>query len=131
MNEPVKDIGAPVEGMIERKSSSLGRIRSRRSVVVDTVYPETDLDQGIVGWEGQDDPENPLNFPRARKWGLLGLVSAITFVSPLASSMFAPAVSFMGQEFGETKELLLSFTVSVYVLGYVVSGHAYDNLHRG
>jgi hypothetical protein len=128
MTESAKDIGDPVEGMTERKSSSLGRIQSRRRMVVDTVYPETDLDQGIVGWEGQDDPENPLNFPRARKWGLLGLMSAITFVSPLASSMFAPAVSFMGQEFGETKQLLLSFTVSVYLLGYVVSAHACDNL---
>jgi hypothetical protein len=22
-------------------------------------YPEQDLDKGIVGWQGQNDPENP------------------------------------------------------------------------
>lgn len=84
-------------------------------------FPLTDLDNGIVGWDSQDDPQNPINFPRGRKWALLSLVSAITFVSPLASSMFAPAVGFMGEDFGVREELLLSFTVSVYLLGYVVS----------
>ncbi|KAJ5287196.1 MFS multidrug transporter [Penicillium angulare] len=81
-------------------------------------YPETDLDRGLVGWDGQDDPENPQNFSAAKKWGLLSLVSAITFVSPLASSMFSPAVSFVGEELDVTNETILSFSVSIYLLGY-------------
>ncbi|KAH0828296.1 putative transporter [Fonsecaea pedrosoi] len=101
------------------------RVFSRRSMASDHPHqhqhhhhqPLTDLDHGIVGWDGPDDPENPLNFPRPRKWALLGLVSAITFVSPLASSMFAPAVGFLGEDFGVHQELVLSFTVSVYLLG--------------
>ncbi|EXJ78937.1 hypothetical protein A1O3_08437 [Capronia epimyces CBS 606.96] len=107
----------------------LERAFSRRSVATQPTahstdhhhpqFPQTDLDHGIVGWESQDDPENPLNFPRSRKWALLMLVSAITFVSPLASSMFAPAVGFMAVDFGVHEELLLSFAVSVYLLGYV------------
>lgn len=100
---------------------SLRRISTTKSGVQTTTHPEGDLEHSIVGWDGQDDPQNPINFPRQRKWGLLSLVSAISFVSPLASSMFAPAVSFMGEDFGESSELLLSFTVSVYLLGYVVS----------
>ena len=102
--------------------AALSRTSTKRSRVQQITHPETDLDKGIVGWDGQDDPEHPLNFPRPRKWGLLALVSAITFVSPLASSMFAPAVSFMGKEFGIASEFLLSFSVSVYLLGYTVSG---------
>ncbi|KAJ5134635.1 MFS multidrug transporter [Penicillium atrosanguineum] len=81
-------------------------------------YPETDLDKGIVGWDGQDDPENPQNFPAGRKWGLLALMSAITFVSPLASSMFSPAVSYVGTDFGVTNETILSLSVSIFLLGY-------------
>ena len=100
---------------------SLTKISTTKSRVQFANHPESDLEHGIVGWDCQDDPQNPINFPRKRKWGLLGLVSAITFVSPLASSMFAPAVSFMGKDFGESSEFLLSFTVSVYLLGYVVS----------
>ena len=83
-------------------------------------YPETDLDRGVVGWEGQDDPANPLNFAPGKKWALLALISAFTFVSPLASSMFSPAVSYMAADFKETDETIISFTVSIYLLGYVV-----------
>jgi len=84
-------------------------------------YPETDLVKGIIGWEGQDDPKNPMNFTRARKWSLLSLVSLITFVSPLASSMFAPAAGIMAADFGVSEETLISFSVSVFILGYAVS----------
>ena len=85
------------------------------------LFPETDLDQGIVGWDGQDDPDNPQNFASARKWGLLALISSITFISPLASSMFSPAVSYVGKDFGVTNEYLLSFSVTIFLLGYTVS----------
>ena len=86
-----------------------------------TKYPETDLDQGLVGWDGQDDPQNPQNFSSVKKWTLLFLISAVTFVSPLASSMFSPAVSYVGKDLHIANETLLSFTVSVYLIGYVVS----------
>ncbi|CAG8072404.1 unnamed protein product [Penicillium salamii] len=82
------------------------------------LFPETDLNRGIVGWEGQDDPKNPQNFPSSKKWALLGLVSAMTLISPLASSMFSPAITFMAAEFKETNETILSFSVSIYLLGY-------------
>ncbi|KAL2857227.1 major facilitator superfamily domain-containing protein [Aspergillus pseudoustus] len=82
------------------------------------LFPVTDLDRGIVGWEGQDDPNNPQNFAPNKKWGLLGLISAFTLISPLASSMFAPAVPYMAADFRETNETILSFTVSVFLLGY-------------
>lgn len=84
-------------------------------------FPEMDLDKGIVGWEGQDDPANPQNFAPGKKWSLLALISALTIISPLASSMFAPAVSFMAEEFKVTNTTLLSFSVSIYLLGYTVS----------
>ncbi|KAL3456369.1 major facilitator superfamily domain-containing protein [Aspergillus heterothallicus] len=83
-----------------------------------TKFPETDLDRGIIGWEGQDDPKNPQNFAARKKWGLLALISVFTLISPLASSMFAPAVSYMAADFHETNETILSFTVSVFLLGY-------------
>lgn len=83
-------------------------------------FPEMDLDKGIVGWEGQDDPANPQNFSPAQKWSLLALMSSVTIISPLASSMFAPAVTFMATEFKVTNTTLLSFSVSIYLLGYTV-----------
>jgi multidrug resistance protein len=82
--------------------------------------PTSDLSKGLIGWESQDDPENPQNFPQSKKYMLLALISIITLISPLASSMFAPAVSFMGKDFGVTDQMILALTVSIFVLGYVV-----------
>lgn len=62
----------------------------------------------------------PLNFPGSRKWLLLGLLASITFVSPLASSMFAPAVSFADKEFGNTSVIRSTLSVSIFLLGYTV-----------
>ena len=62
----------------------------------------------------------PLNFPERQKWFLISLLASITFISPLASSMFAPAVSFMDADFHNNSELLSSLTVSIYVCGYVI-----------
>jgi multidrug resistance protein len=50
----------------------------------------------------------------------IGLVAAITFLSPLASSIFAPGIPFVSADFNNTSQILGSFAVSVYVLGFAV-----------
>lgn len=92
-----------------------------RSTPTKQIFPETDLSRGIVGWDGQDDPKNPQNFAPSKKWSLLALISVMTLISPLASSMFSPAISYVAMEFGVTNETILSFSVSIYILGYAVS----------
>ncbi|KAL0256281.1 hypothetical protein SLS55_008674 [Diplodia seriata] len=77
-------------------------------------------DPNVVDWDGPDDPENPMNWPKAKKWGAVAIVSLITFLIPLASSMFAPGVPDLMAEFNSTSELLSGFVVSVYVLGFAV-----------
>jgi hypothetical protein len=111
------DKSRPQERDVEKEADSEP---ASNSTADKKVFPETDLTRGIVGWEGQDDPNNPQNFAPGKKWGLLGLISAFTLVSPLASSMFAPAVSYMAADFHETNQTILSFTVSVFLLGYTV-----------
>jgi predicted MFS family arabinose efflux permease len=83
-------------------------------------YPLTDLDNNLVGWDSQDDPKNPRNFPDRKKWLILAMVAAITFLSPLASSIFAPGIPFVNADFHNTSQLLGSFSVSVYVLGFAI-----------
>ena len=103
--------------------SKLSRIltsRNKKARLEPARLLTSDLDNGIVGWESQDDPEMPLNFPESRKWFLISLLSSITFISPLASSMFAPAVSFMDTDFHNTSLILSSLTVSIFVCGYVI-----------
>lgn len=72
----------------------------------------------VVWWESDNDPENPYNWARWRKVLNCFLVSALTFVTPLASSMFAPGVPELMVEFESKSSELASFCVSVYVLGF-------------
>lgn len=73
-----------------------------------------------VGWDGPDDPENPMNWPTWLKVVNVGLISCLTFITPLASSMFAPGVPQVMKEFGNNDDLLADFVVSVYVLGFAL-----------
>jgi multidrug resistance protein len=105
------DIGAELEKHLSRKSTKKEDLPAEK-------YPLTELDEGLVGWDSQDDPSNPRNFSNRRKLFILFLVSAITFLSPLASSIFAPGIPFVNADFHNTSQLLGSFAVSVYVLGF-------------
>ncbi|GME24691.1 putative mfs multidrug protein [Neofusicoccum parvum] len=77
-------------------------------------------DQNVVWWDGDSDPENPLNWSEKKKWTNLALLSCVTFITPLASSMFAPGVPQVLREFHTTNNLVATFVVSVYVLGFAM-----------
>ena len=62
------------------KPSEQQKGRRREFALKKDVLPEQDLDKGIVGWEGQDDPENPRNYTTLRKWTILSLVSSMTMI---------------------------------------------------
>lgn len=75
-------------------------------------------DPNVVFWDSPTDPQNPMNWSQKKKWGTVTLVSFITFLTPLASSMFAPGVPEVMKTFGSTDEMLEGFMLSVYVLGF-------------
>lgn len=110
---------------VRSKASRVLSIVSRRSKTDRKglryeLLPVTDLNEGIVGWEGQDDPEMPLNFPMWKKWLLVGLLAAITLLTPFASSILSPGISKLMVEFNNDESIVGSMTVSIYLLGYVV-----------
>ncbi|KAF9889736.1 hypothetical protein FE257_007042 [Aspergillus nanangensis] len=84
------------------------------------VVQTAEVDTNIVDWDGPDDPANPVNFSRLIKFTNVGIVSALTFITPLASSMFAPGVPQLMDEFHSSSTLLAGFVVSVYVLGFAI-----------
>lgn len=80
--------------------------------------PAEEDDPDIVWWDGPDDPQNPMNWRDVKKWGTVTLVSAITFLTPLASSSFAPGVPKVMATFNSNDDMLEGFMLSVYVLGF-------------
>ncbi|KAF2851423.1 MFS general substrate transporter [Plenodomus tracheiphilus IPT5] len=57
--------------------------------------------------------------PEKKKWLNVGFLAAITFVSPLASSVFAPDVPRAQDEFNDHHETEATFVVFVFLLGYL------------
>ncbi|KAM5544558.1 hypothetical protein V8D89_001456 [Ganoderma adspersum] len=72
----------------------------------------------IVNWEGPDDPENPKNWGFSRKWAATVIVSAFTFISPVSSSMMAPASQQIAGDFGVTDSAIIALFTSVFVAAY-------------
>lgn len=48
---------------------------------VKTNIEKADLDADAIGWEGDDDPENPQNWPESKKWGMVVILAFITFLT--------------------------------------------------
>ncbi|TDZ53145.1 MFS transporter prlG [Colletotrichum trifolii] len=138
----IDDVGeAPVsepyeEGNVERihttrshasARSRLSRIatlassrRKPRESLPPTIHPISDLENGIVGWDSQDDPTMPMNFEPGRKWLIVSFLAGITFMTPFASSILAPAIEYFNQDFGNDDLTLGTLPVSIYLLGYAV-----------
>ena len=54
----------------------------------------------------------------SKKWQATMIVSAFTFISPVSSSMVAPGLSQLAERFDIHSSVLLSMTVSVFILAY-------------
>ena len=77
-------------------------------------------DPNLVTWDGPDDPMNPRNWSPGRKWAATFVVSVFTFISPVASSMVAPALGTIATDFGITSEVESQLVLSVFILAYAV-----------
>ena len=63
---------------------------------------------------------NPKNWPSKKKWAATACIASFTFLSPLASSMIAPAIPDIMQDFNITRPLEGQITLSIFVLAYAV-----------
>ncbi|TAQ90983.1 hypothetical protein B7494_g734 [Chlorociboria aeruginascens] len=78
-------------------------------------------DPNLVGWDGDNDPANPMNWSEFKKYSNVLMVSLITLTVNLAASMFAPGVNAVLSDFHSSSGQLGAFTVSVYVLGFALA----------
>jgi hypothetical protein len=97
-----------------------------------------------VDWDGPDDPENPRKYAWhcipfrvrlnwllvcswsfSKKWQATMVVSAFTFISPVSSSMIAPASRQLAERFDIHSSVLIAMTVSVFVLAYGGNFHSH------
>ena len=81
-----------------RSISTRTRARNERLLRRKTV-PKGATDPNLVTWESAADPENPHNWPQHRKWTSTVLIAAFAFIAPMASTIVAPALEDIADEF--------------------------------
>ncbi|KAG5982414.1 hypothetical protein E4U55_001921 [Claviceps digitariae] len=78
-------------------------------------------DSGLGQQDGADDEENPKSWAIRRKWRVVICVSSFTFISPVASSMVAPALDTIARDLHLQSQpervLVLSIFLAAYALG--------------
>ena len=68
--------------------------------------------ENVVDWDGPEDALHPRNWSNWKKTINIVFISSMTFLTPLASSMFAPGVPEVMREFDSDNVLLATFVVS-------------------
>lgn len=102
--------GIPDVRDVEKDAPKLQKTKSSRST----------KDPNLVSWDGPDDTANPKNWSMKRKWAATFVVSSFTFISPVSSSMVAPALTSMARDLKITNEVESQLMLSIFVLAYAV-----------
>ncbi|KAF7535995.1 hypothetical protein G7054_g4894 [Neopestalotiopsis clavispora] len=72
----------------------------------------------VVDWDGPKDPENPQNWSTGRKIVCAAILAFISSLSPFASSIISPGISYVKVDFGITDSYTGAFIVSGFLIGY-------------
>ena len=77
-------------------------------------------DANLVTWGGPDDPANPKNWTKRKRWLATITVSLFTFISPVSSSMVAPALEQVQKELNMSSAFEANLALSVFILGFAL-----------
>ncbi|KAF7197744.1 Efflux pump vrtL, partial [Pseudocercospora fuligena] len=80
----------------------------------------SEQDPNIVTWDGPNDQANPKNWSFKRRWLATGLVSLVTFMTPIASSMIAPAEDAIARDLHIDSQFILSLIFSIFLLAFAI-----------
>lgn len=84
------------------------------------IKAEASKDPNLVTWNSPNDPGNPKNWPRGLKWQNTWSVSLFVFISPVSSSMIAPAMNDLAQSLDMHAEIEIYLSLSIFILAYAI-----------
>jgi len=83
----------------------------------------------LVDWV-LNDPDDPYNWPRTRKWAITAQLAVTTFTVAFGSSVYAGGLKYVVHDLGVSEELAI-LGISLYVLGFALGYVFYGrNRHR-
>lgn len=80
--------------------------------------PVGDATNDLVEFDGPDDPENPRNWSKGKKWAITASMGSMTFVVTFASSIYSVAIQQVAKEY-HIGEITSTLGVSLFLLGFV------------
>lgn len=88
-----------------------------------TTPPEKDIEGGnhqyLVGWNGDNDPENPRNWPMWLKVWSTSMISFLTFAIYIGSAIYTTGIEGVNEQF-HVSRVVSTLGLSLFVLGYGV-----------
>ncbi|KAJ3110000.1 hypothetical protein HK100_003179 [Physocladia obscura] len=63
---------------------------------------------------------NPKEWPRSKKWRAVAIGAMMTFISPITSSMVAPALPFLAADLDFTSTIEIEMSLSIFVLAFAL-----------
>lgn len=79
-------------------------------------HNDNDEDEQIVAFDGEDDEGNPRQWPKFNKYLQVFVIFLMAILSPLTSSIFAPAIDQISEEFGVGKQLMIGAQTGFVVM---------------
>lgn len=76
-------------------------------------------DPNLVEWDGPDDPENPLNMPKWRKWVITLSMALMTAWITFSSSVFSTATVVTAKQFGVSTEVM-NLGTTLVIFGFAM-----------
>ncbi|KAJ3391709.1 hypothetical protein HDU84_005471 [Entophlyctis sp. JEL0112] len=86
-----------------------------------TALEVVDVVEGVALTTAPDvDDTNPHNWPPRKKWTAVTIAALYTFLSPISSTMVAPALPYISNELGFASPTQTELVLSLFVLAYAV-----------
>lgn len=86
--------------------------------VVHKAQATTDLGKTLVTFDGPDDPLNPKNWRRGRKWRALIAISGFVLMAPISTTIVAPSLDVIARELSIESGAEKSMVLSIFLLGF-------------
>ncbi|KAL5365391.1 major facilitator superfamily domain-containing protein [Aspergillus floccosus] len=87
-----------------------------KSILEDSVVPET----GIVDWDGEEDPSNPRNWPKSKRWAHIIAISILALITNMAPTMCAPGIRAIEADLNIASSAASTLAITLYVLGIAI-----------
>ena len=117
---PAERDGSGLSGLASEEEKSLSSPADLEAQGGNKNGAVIEKDPNLVTWDGPDDPENPKNWSDKIKWKCTIGVSLFTFISPVSSSMVAPALAQLGHDLHMKSQFEEELALSIFILAYAI-----------